>query len=134
MNEVVKFLSENPVQYFATVGMDGRPKVRPFQYALEEDGKLWFCTNSQKNVYKEMQAQPYVEVCACSPAAVWLRLSGKAVFENNMSVKQKIIDCNALVKSIYKDAANPVFEVFHISGAKAVIADFSGNPPKEYTL
>ena len=30
MNEVVKFLQENPVQYLATVGRDGKAKCRPF--------------------------------------------------------------------------------------------------------
>ena len=44
MNEVVKFLTENPVQYFATIGLDGMPKVRPFQFMLEKGGKLYFCT------------------------------------------------------------------------------------------
>jgi uncharacterized pyridoxamine 5'-phosphate oxidase family protein len=125
---------ENPVQYFATTGTDGKPKVRPFQFALERGGKLWFCTNSKKNVYNEMQAQPYVEVCACSPDYTWIRLSGKAVFENDMDVKAEIIERSPLVKSKYKDAANPIFEVFYIAQAKAVFADFSGNPPKEYTL
>jgi uncharacterized pyridoxamine 5'-phosphate oxidase family protein len=134
MNEVVNFLKENPVQFFATTGLDGKPKVRPFQFALEQGGKLWFCTNSGKNVYKEMQAQPYVEVSACSQDYTWIRLSGKAVFENDMDVKKNIIDASPLVKSIYKDAANPIFEVFYIKEAKAVFADFSGNPPREYTL
>ena len=30
MNEVVKFLSKNPVQYLATVGRTGKAKCRPF--------------------------------------------------------------------------------------------------------
>lgn len=58
MNEVVKFLNENPVQYLATVGQDGKAKCRPFMFAGELEGKLWFCTNSTKEVYKEMQANP----------------------------------------------------------------------------
>ena len=45
MNEVVKFLQENPVQYLATIGRDGKAKCRPFMFAGELDGKLWFCTN-----------------------------------------------------------------------------------------
>ena len=27
---------------------------------------------------------------------------------------------------------NPIFEVFYLKNARAVSADFSGNPPKEY--
>ena len=40
MNEVVKFLQENPVQYLATVGRDGKAKCRPFMFSGEMDGKL----------------------------------------------------------------------------------------------
>ena len=54
MKKVVEFLNENPVQYLATVGRDGKAKCRPFMFAGELDGKLWFCTNSQKDVYKDM--------------------------------------------------------------------------------
>ncbi len=41
---------------------------------------------------------------------------------------------NPIVKGQYDKADNPIFEVFYLDDAKAVIADFSGNPPKEYTL
>lgn len=133
MNEVVKFLQENPVQYLATVGRDGKAKCRPFMYAGEMDGRLWFCTNNQKEVYKDMQQNPYVEISVSSPAYAWIRLNGKAVFENNMAVKEMCIQ-NPIVKGQYGEAANPIFEVFCLQDAHAVIADFSGNPPKEYSL
>jgi len=50
MNKVIEFLKENPVQYLATVGRDGKAKCRPFMFAGEMDGKLWFCTNNTKDV------------------------------------------------------------------------------------
>ncbi len=133
MNDVVKFLSENPVQYLATVGRDGKAKCRPFMFSGEMDGKLWFCTNSTKDVYKDMQANPNVEISVSSPAYAWIRLNGKAVFENNMAAKEMCI-ANPIVKSQYQTAGNPIFEVFYLADAHAVIADFSGNPPKEYDL
>ena len=107
MNEVVTFLQENPVQYLATVGRDGKAKCRPFMFAGEKDGKLWFCTNNQKDVYQDMQANPYVEISVSSPAYAWIRLSGKAVFENNMPVKELCIQ-NPIVKGQYQTADNPV--------------------------
>ena len=33
MEKVVEFLQENPVQYLATVGRDGKAKCRPFMFA-----------------------------------------------------------------------------------------------------
>ena len=100
MNKVVEFLNANPVQYLATVGRDGKAKCRPFMFAGELDGKLWFCTNNQKDVYKDMQENPEVEISVSSPDYAWIRLHGKAVFENNMAAKEMCIR-NPIVKGQY---------------------------------
>ena len=133
MNEVVKFLNENPVQYLATVGRDGKAKCRPFMFCFEKEGRLWFCTNNTKDVYKDIQANPEIEISVSSPSYAWIRLNGRAMFENDMEVKQGCME-NPIVKGQYKNAENPIFEVFYLDNAKSVIADFSGNPPREYTL
>jgi len=134
MEELLNLLKENPVQYFATVGQDNKPKVRPFQFMIEQDGKLWFCTNNTKVVYNEMKNNPNVEVCVCTQKFEWLRLSGKATFVDDLSIKEKIIEYSPLVKNLYKEATNPIFKVFYLADAKAIFADFSGNPPREITL
>ena len=131
MNKVVEFLQKNPVQYLATVGRDGKAKCRPFMFCFEQDGKLWFCTNNTKDVYKDMLANPEVEVSVSSPEYAWIRLHGKAVFENNMSVKEGCMN-NPIVKGQYQTADNPIFEVFYLANPHGVIADFSGNPPYEF--
>lgn len=133
MQEVVTFLKENPVQFLATVGRDGKAKCRPFMFAGELDGRLWFCTNNQKDVYEDMQRNPNIELSVSSPAFAWIRLHGRAVFENNMAAKEMCME-NPIVKGQYQTAGNPVFEVFYLADAHAVIADFSGEPPREYTL
>ena len=131
MKEVVEFLQANPVQYLATVGRGEKAKCRPFMFCFEKEGKLWFCTNHTKEVYKDMQENPYIEISVSSPEYAWIRLSGKAVFENNIEVKEGCMT-NPIVKGQYQTADNPIFEVFYLEEAKAVIADFSGNPPKTY--
>ena len=60
MQKVVEFLQANPVQYLATVGRDGKAKCRPFMFCFEQDGKLWFCTNNTKDVYKDMLENPEI--------------------------------------------------------------------------
>lgn len=131
MKRVVEFLKENPVQYLATVGRDGKAKCRPFMFAGEKDGRLWFCTNNQKEVYQDMQNNPEIELSVSSPSYAWIRLHGTAVFENNMEVKEMCM-ANPIVKGQYGDASNPVFEVFYLNEAHGVIADFSGKPPYEF--
>ena len=131
MNKIVEFLNTNPVQYLATVGRDGKAKRRPFMFSDELEGKLWFCTNSPEDVYKDMQKNPEVEISVSSPEYAWLRLHGKAVFENNKAAKEMCIR-NPIVKGQYQTADNPIFEVFYLENAHGVIADFSGNPPYEF--
>lgn len=97
------------------------------------NGKLWFCTNNQKDVYNDLQENPYTEISVSSPTYAWIRLNGKAVFENNIAAKEMCM-ANPIVKGQYQTVDNPIFEVFYLDEAKAVIADFSGNPPKSYAL
>ena len=131
MNKIVEFLNANPVQYLATVGRDGKAKCRPVLFAGELNGKLWFCTNNQKDVYKDMLKNPEVEFSVSSPSYAWIRLHGKAVFENNIKAKEMCIS-NPIVKEQYGKATNPIFEVFYLDAPHGVIADFSGNPPYEF--
>lgn len=128
MNKVVEFLNQNPVQYLATVGRDGKAKCRPFMFCFEREGKLWFCTNSTKDVYKDMQANPEVEVSVSSPSYAWIRLHGTATFEDNRAVKEAAMQ-NPIVRGQYQTADNPIFEVFYLADPHGVIADFSGEPP-----
>ncbi len=133
-NAVTDFLIKSQVQYLATIGVDGKPKVRPFQFMLEDGGKLYFCTSNQKPVFKEMQKHPYVEFCASGENFSWLRLNGKVVFSKDLGLKARIQDASPIVKSIYKTPDNPTFEVFYLDAAVATIADFSGNPPQTFRL
>jgi len=122
MQAVIDFLVQSQIQYFATVGLDGKPKVRPFQFMLEEAGKLCFCTSNQKNVFKEIQQQPYIELCASGDNFSWLRLNGKVAFSQDLPIKAKVQEASPLVMSIYQRPDNPKFEIFYLDEATATIA------------
>lgn len=133
MIEILEFLSKSKVQYLASIGLDGKPKVRPFQFMFEEDGKLWFCTSNQKEIYKELKKQPYIELCASDKNMSWLRIEAKVIFADNLDIKQKVFECSPLVKGIYKNPNNTEFEVFYLSEGKASISEI-GKPPVYYSL
>lgn len=131
---VTEFLIKSQVQYLATIGLDDKPKVRPFQFMLEEGARLYFCTSNQKTVFKEIQKHPYVELCASGANFSWLRLNGRVVFSKDLGLKARIQDASPIVKSIYQTPDNPTFEIFYLDGAVATIADFSGKPPRTFQL
>lgn len=122
MYEVVTFLEKSKVQYLATHGMDGKPKVRPFQFMFEEDDRLWFCTANHKEVYHELMANPFIELCASGEKMSWMRISGKVNFEDNKKIKEKVFEVSSLVKGIYKNVDNPSFEVFYLDECTASIS------------
>lgn len=135
MKLVEDFLKKNQTQYIATIGIDGRPKVRPFQFKLEDGGKLYFSTLSDKQVYEEITRQPWVELCACGENWSWLRLSGRVVFSQDLSIKRRIFEeAIPLIRSFYKTPENPKFALFYLDEATATIADLSGNPPRVVRL
>jgi uncharacterized pyridoxamine 5'-phosphate oxidase family protein len=116
-DEVAAFISATPDFYIATVDADNRPRVRPFGLALSFLGHLWFCTNSQKKVYAEIQNNPYVEVCSYNAKeGAWIRVSGKAVLADELAVKKKIFEVSPQIGGIYQNAENPIFKVFYVEG------------------
>jgi len=129
MKEVVKFLQDNSTGFLATIA-DGKPKIRPFQFMLEEDGKLFFCSNNTKDVFKQLKDNPYVEFSSFSPQSAWIRVNGEVKFSDDLKIKEKIFVANGLVRSIYHTPDNPIFELFYIEHGTAMLSDFSGHPPK----
>lgn len=127
MKQVIEFLENSKLQYFSTIGLDKKPKVRPFQFMFEAEGKIWYCTGNQKAVYKELARNPYFEICASFKMA-WMRISGKATFVNNLDIKQRVLDESPLVRNIYKTADNPIFEVFYLDDASAAISEIGKAP------
>lgn len=132
-NEAIEFLKKNPVQYLATVDELSNPRIRPFMFMLEKNGKPYYCTSNKKSMYSQIKAHPRVEITTASPEFAWIRISADVEFSSDMALKKEIIEANEMVKGIYQCAENPEFEIFTISGT-AVIADFSGQPPKTYTI
>ena len=90
------------------------------QYMILEDDKLWFCTNSEKDVYKELQANPSLELCGCrleenEIQTPWIRFSAEAVFEERQDIRDAIIEKSCIVNALYsKMRENPIFKVFYL--------------------
>ena len=133
MKELIDFLKTNPVGCLATVKGD-RPNARPFQFMMEDGGKLYFCTSNKKEVYRELEANPNACFSGVAADTTYVRIWGKAEFVKDAAVKEKVIDSSDLVKSIYKSASNPDFEVFYFGNGSAFLGDLKGGPPKEYTF
>ena len=118
MSKVSDFLNEAGVFFMATA--DGnQPKLRPLGAHMEADGKIIFGVGDFKNVYRQMKANPLVEIVACKPDGHWLRYTGKAVFETDGNYADQMIKAAGLEK-IYNEQTCNKLMTFHLENASAV--------------
>lgn len=127
MEEVLKLLKENPVGSLATVE-DGKPRVRPWSFQFEEEGRLYFCIGTYKDVFKQLQILPYVEFTNNEKDNKWVRVRGEIKFIDDLSIKARIMDNAPILKTIYNSPDNPSFAVFYIEHGHAGIYGYVIEP------
>jgi len=124
MNEVLTFLQDCGTFFVSTV--EGNlPKVRPFGFVMEHNGKLCFATSNQKPIYAQLKANPNTEICATTKDARWMRLSGKAVFCTTKEAKAKALELLPMLKHMYS-VDDEIFEIFYLDNASANFCSMSG--------
>lgn len=126
MEKVVTFLKENPTFFLATVEGE-QPRVRPFGAISVYDGKLYICTNNQKDVYRQMQANPRIELSAVGSKGEWLRITADAVQDGRREAKAQILEENPSLKGMY-NADDTIFEVLYLDNATATFYAFTAEP------
>ncbi|MBQ9528155.1 MAG: pyridoxamine 5'-phosphate oxidase family protein [Fretibacterium sp.] len=124
MKEVLEFLNKAKVFYLATMEGD-QPRVRPLGFVMECGGKLAFCTSNEKPMYKQMKANPRVEIAACDSQLNTLRICGKAVFATTPDTQKKALEVMPDLGKMYA-VGDGKFEIFYLDGAKAVCSTMGG--------
>ena len=66
MEKAFEFLSSHKDVAFATVEQD-KPKIRVFQIMKQEGHTLYFATSPHKEVYRQLQENPNIELLAGEP-------------------------------------------------------------------
>jgi uncharacterized pyridoxamine 5'-phosphate oxidase family protein len=128
MSTAYEFLKANQVFHLATV--DGaKARVRPFGFVMKRNNALYFCTNKTKDVYKQMIKNPDVEMSAMSADGKWLRLAGKAVFDETREAKAQAFQESAMLLQIYpKGADEEIFVTFCLKDPVATLYSFTDAP------
>ena len=125
MNEVYTFLKEAQTYYLATTDGD-QPRVRPFGTVDIFEGKLYIQTGKSKDVSKQIQANPKVELCAFKDGT-WLRVSGKLVRDDRVEAKAHMLEAYPSLQGMYS-AEDDSTEVLYFEGATAVFSSFTAAP------
>ena len=121
MEEVQAFLKECGVYYLATIDGDV-PRVRPFGTAEIFDGHLYIQTGKKKDVYKQIQNNNHVELCAFKDGK-WIRVAGKLVLDDRVEAKKDMLDKNPNLRGMYNESDDNTAVLYFESG-KATISSF----------
>lgn len=90
LTEIGKILDLG-VFYLATKGTCGNPRVRPMRSNIVHNGKLYFGTTCQKNLYKHITQYSGVEICISTADILALRVRGEARVANHLDVKEALM-------------------------------------------
>ena len=125
MQEVYEFLKACGTYYLATVEGD-QPRVRPFGTIDIFEDKLYIQTGKVKDVSKEMQANPKVEICAFDWQK-WIRVAGEVVRDDRVEPKKHMLDSYPNLQALYR-ADDDNTEVLYLKNATATIYSFTEEP------
>ena len=125
MDEVYEFLKKCKTYYLATVE-DSQPRVRPFGTVNVFEGKLYIQTGKSKEVSKQIQKNPKVEIC-CFDGQTWCRLAGELVRDDRIEAKEAMLEKYPELKAMYS-ASDDNTEVLYFKNAEATFSSFAAAP------
>lgn len=125
MQKVHDFLKECGTYYLATAEGD-QPRVRPFGTVDIFEGKLYIQTGKSKDVSKQIQENPKVEICGFA-GGKWVRIAGKLVRDDRVEAKQHMLDQYPSLQGMYS-ATDDNTEVLYFEDATATFSSFTEEP------
>lgn len=116
IEKVSDYLSQAKVFFLATVEGD-KPKARPLGLHILHEDKIYFGVGDFKQVYRQMQENPNVEIVATTGEDI-LRYYGVAKFEDNKQVLEIAWKLLGELKELY-DSNGWNMKLFYIDEATA---------------
>lgn len=132
LRTVLAYLHAVPAWYLAT-SEDGQPHVRPFSFAAEQDGKIWLCTATTKDVWRELLANQRLEATSWWPGHGWLVLRGRAGLTDEAGPAMREAGWRHLegLGEHYEGPDDPTLVFFSIEDPQAWICNHDGQRPVE---
>jgi uncharacterized pyridoxamine 5'-phosphate oxidase family protein len=135
LSVVTSVFARWPLQYGATLGLDGNAQVRPIEFKFEQDGVLYFDTVIFYTSYQELLAHPYIQLCICDQETMtYVRLSGKVNFTDDADVIERCFANSPVLTSQFGDHREVVIG-YYLTEVTAEFASFSPElPSRSYKL
>ena len=117
LERACSYLRRIPAWYLATTDVtDGhQPRVRPFSFAMVDDGKLWFCTSRDKDVWAELSANPKFELSGWKPGECWIVPTTAALLSFRSATLPRASVISTAARSAWSSRASQINYPFRIS-------------------
>lgn len=125
MEKAFDFLSKHKDVAFATVEQN-KPKIRVFQIMKQEGHTLYFATSPHKEVYRQLQENPNIELLAMD-GNISVRVTGRAMFDVPDGLAREIYADNPVLPRLYKRYTDLVY--FRLTVTRLDYYDLTPTPP-----
>ena len=118
MQDCVSFAAQNPVCYLATTDGD-QPKVRTWLLWYADEGGFYFVAIEGKEVTKQLEKNPKVELCFFNNAAEpqdWkhMRVTGEVEFLNTKEMLGTAYEARSFLDGIVGRSVEPLVRPFRV--------------------
>ena len=127
MKEIYEFLKECGTYFLATCEGD-EPRVRAFGTINLFEDKLYIQTGKSKNVSKQIESNPKVEICGLlKDESKWIRVTGVLKRDDRVIAKKSMLDSYPNLRGMY-DENDDNTEVLYFEKGVATISSFTEEP------
>jgi pyridoxamine 5'-phosphate oxidase len=130
--EILDFLNANPTCYLATVE-GNEPHVRAIGMVKADEDGIIIETGTFKDMYKQMVANPNVELCFYNAQdGVQIRVSGAVEPVDDIELKKEIVVQRPFLKERIAKGGYEAMGVFRLKGQAYVWSFQNVAEPKKY--
>ena len=131
IKDYIEFANKYPTAFLATIDGD-KPRVRGLWMWFADETGFYFHTGSNKNLYKQLKANPNVEASFCSNQQqnnMMVRISGKVEFVSDKMLMDRLMTERAFLLAPMKEAMGDKAEIviFRINTGEAYYWDMKNN-------
>ncbi len=131
--EVFEFVGKNPVFGLATAD-DNKPHVRMMMLYRADENGIIFNTGENKDVHKQLLANPQVEMCFYSAEEQrQVRIGGTVEVLEDLELKKQVVKDYPFLKEWVDREGYDVLIVYCLKSGRATVWTMETNfQPKEY--
>ena len=129
--ELCAIIEKAKVLFLATTDGD-QPKNRPISGHFIDGDRVVFGIGDFKDVYRQLRANPKLEFTGLYDGVKWLRLTGRAVFDEGAereAHQAKMLETLPFLVKFYNAETGHKLMTFHLEDATAEVVNFM--PPGE---